>query len=300
MNLPKKGPDLKLSGLKVPDFLLDLYHDLRERHLLPLVVLLLIGIVAAPIALGGSSTPDAPTAGGGAVATPSAVPSGTDLVVAKAAPGLRSYQKRLRRLKAKDPFKQQFTESESTTAAGAAPETTASASSEGSSLPTGAASVPATATPEPATEGSGPTETQTKYATSTIDVRIVPVSQGSDGAAAKAQPSVRRGLPELTMLPDRNTPAAVFMGTSADDSKALLLVSSDVNSIFGDGQCVVGSQLCQLLALEPGLPETFVYGPQNRTYRIEILKIDQIVSDKPQRAALGDPKKTDTKAPKSE
>ena len=50
---------------------------------------------------------------------------------------------------------------------------------------------------------------------------------------------------------------------------------------------MIGSQTCQLLALEPNLPETFVYGPQERTYRIELLKIDRTYAAKPRRATLG-------------
>jgi hypothetical protein len=104
-------------------------------------------------------------------------------------------------------------------------------------------------------------------------------------AEPKAQ--VRRDLPELTMLPARATPAVTYMGVSKDGKKALLLVSSDVESIFGEAKCIVGSQSCQLLALEPQMPETFVYGPHERTYRIELLKISRTVSAKPRRAALG-------------
>ena len=89
------------------------------------------------------------------------------------------------------------------------------------------------------------------------------------------------------MLPARKTPAATYMGVSSDGKKALFLISSDVESIFGEGKCLIGSQTCQLLALEPGLPETFVYGPQERTYRIELLKIDETLTAKPRRASLG-------------
>ena len=46
MNLFKKGPELKLSKLKVPDFVADLYYDLHDRRLLPLVALLVVGIIA--------------------------------------------------------------------------------------------------------------------------------------------------------------------------------------------------------------------------------------------------------------
>ena len=60
MNFLKKGPELKLSEIKVPRFLEDLYLDLKERHLLPVTAILLVGIVAVPFVLGQSS--DAPEA----------------------------------------------------------------------------------------------------------------------------------------------------------------------------------------------------------------------------------------------
>src|SRR6185437_5263067 len=104
---------------------------------------------------------------------------------------------------------------------------------------------------------------------------------------SKPKAEVRRNLPELTMLPARKTPAATYIGLSNDGKKALFVVSSDVVSLFGEGKCVIGSQTCQLLALEPNLPETFVYGPQERSYRIELLKIDRAYTAKPRRATLG-------------
>jgi hypothetical protein len=135
------------------------------------------------------------------------------------------------------------------------------------------------------------TVTKTRYASDTIDVRIVTVSHESaeqkKAKKSKPQAQVRRNLPELTMLPARATPAATYIGLTNDGKKALFVVSSDVVSLFGEGQCVIGTQSCQLLALEPGLPETFVYGAEERTYRIELLKIDQTLSAKPRRASLG-------------
>jgi cytoskeletal protein RodZ/TfoX/Sxy family transcriptional regulator of competence genes len=298
MNFPKKGPELKLSEVKVPDFVYDLYYDLKERHLLPLVALLAISIVVVPIALsrttGSSAEEEAP------VATPSvAGGEASTLTVARSAPGLREYRRRLRHARALDPFR-------AASEAAAASEASATASSSevpvapevtepGSYAPVEAPveSAPPVSYPSEfeATGTTTVTKTQTKYASQTVDVRIVTVPQGQGGEPPKsAKPSdeVRRGLPELTMLPSRESPAAVFMGTSADGKKALFLVSSDVQSIFGDGRCIVGSATCQLLALERGVPETFVYGKQAKTYRIEILKIDQQLTDKPRRAALGE------------
>ena len=103
---------------------------------------------------------------------------------------------------------------------------------------------------------------------------------------AKPHAQVRRNLPELTMLPARATPAAAYIGLTNDGKKALFVVSSDVVSLFGEGACVIGTQSCQLLGLEPGLPETFVYGPQEKSFRIELLKIGTTLSAKPHRASL--------------
>ena len=46
-----KMPKLKGSDAKVPPVLADLYYDLRDRRLLPLIALILVAIVAAPFLL---------------------------------------------------------------------------------------------------------------------------------------------------------------------------------------------------------------------------------------------------------
>ena len=144
---------------------------------------------------------------------------------------------------------------------------------------------------ESGSTGSDGGKTRTRYAADAIDVRIVTVpprsTERKQGKKAEPQTQVRRNLPELTMLPTRQVPAATYIGLSNDGKKALFVVSSDVVSLFGEGKCVIGSQTCQLLALEPGLPETFVYGTEERTYRIELLKINKTYSAKPRRATLG-------------
>jgi hypothetical protein len=308
MNFLKKGPELKLSELKVPGFVQDLYYDLKDRHLLPLVALLIVAMVAAPIYFkdsGGSEGGSAATPG--AAATGSSTAAGETLVVARSEPGLRDYRRRLRRYRALDPFAGGGAEEvglEGTEASGAGPSAAAAAAPEASAEGTvtsgetiSPVEVPAEVPSFPEssagpTESSTPrtvTKTETRYATDTIDVRIVAVRQGSADAKKKAKPKaeVRRNLPELTMLPARKTPAATYMGLTNDGKKALFVVSSDVVSVFGEAKCVIGSQTCQLLALEPDLPETFVYGPQERTYRIELLKIDHSFAAKPRRASLG-------------
>jgi hypothetical protein len=287
-----KDPEIKLPKLKAPGFLVDLYYDLDERHLLPVVAILIVAIVAIPLLLSGSSDSEAGDSSAETGATESAAsnPKQSAVMVAKATPRLRDYQRRLDHLKPKDPFKPHYVESEEGEAA-------ASSSAAGESGGTTEAG-PAT-TVETGDESSGggaspgsapdPTKSKVTFFSYAIDVRIVPVSAGG-GQPSQAEPSVRRDLPPLVMLPSRDTPALTYIGPSRDGKKAIMLVSDEVTALFGDSNCIVGSQNCQMLALEPELPETVVFGPQARTYRIELLKIQIELSKHLNRAALGKPK----------
>jgi hypothetical protein len=291
MNMLKKGPEVKLPEMKVPGFLSDLYYDLRDRRLLPLVAVLAVAIVAVPIAFSDSSIPDAPLASS-AIATPGIAVDESGLVVAKATPGLRDYRRRLDELTARNPFKQQYTKPAS--ADGGSSD---SSSEGGSTVSTGSTST-GTTTYTPSTAPSGSPTGELRYFTFAIDVRVVQVPGGDErvspdeeGSSGEPKATVRRNLPPLTPLPGRDTPAATYMGVSKDRRKALLLISDNVRSIFGDARCVVGTQSCQLLAIEPGVPVTFVWGANGRTFRIELLKIELVVTDELNKAPLGKPDK---------
>jgi hypothetical protein len=290
MNMLKRGPELKKPDIKVPDFLLDIYYDLRERHLLPLVALLIVAIVAVPFLLGGSSETESEE-DGSAIATPSSVIPSSKLVVAKSAPGLRDYHRRLSGEHAKDPFVQQYTADEGQGEGGEAESSTGAEESSTVTVESSETSTETSAgTPSEGGSDEPPEEGQLKYYSWAIDVRVAPVSSG-DGKD-KPEASVRHDLPDMTMLPSRDVPALTFIGVTKDAKRAVMLVSDKVTGLFGDGVCIVGSEACQLLALEPGLPETVVYGADSRTYRIELLKLRLLKTDKLNVAPLGDkPKK---------
>lgn len=282
MNMLKKGPELKMPDIKVPDFLLDIYYDLRERHLLPLVAILLVALVALPFVIGHSSS-DSETEAESAVATPSTAPPSSELLVAKATPGLRDYRKRLRGKHTKDPFVQKYAGGEGEPGVG-------SSSSGGEE---GGAESGTTEPTEPIETGAGseegndepPEGGHLRYYSWAIDVRVVPVSSGK--SKDKPEASVRHDLPDMTMLPSRKVPALTFIGVTKDAKRAVMLVSDKVTGLFGDGICIVGSEACQLIALEPGLPETVVYGANSRTYRIELLKLHLMKTDELNVAPLG-------------
>jgi hypothetical protein len=285
MNMLKKGPELKMPDLKVPDFLLDIYYDLRERHLLPLVGILLIALVALPIMLSSGSDSSEPEA---ATATPSATVPASELVVAKAAPGLRDYRHRLAGTP-KDPFKQHYTGSEgaATEGVGAAPTGGEESSVTVDSSESSESSVETIETPETTSpsEGNGEPagDAHLRYFSFAIDVRVTP------GSSEKKKPeaTVRHNLPDMTMLPSRGVPALTFVGVTKDEKNAVMLVSDRVTGLFGDAKCIEGTERCQLIALEPGVPETVVYGADSRTYRIELLELRLLKTDKLNVAPLG-------------
>ncbi len=284
MNFLKKGPEIKLSGLKVPGFLEDVFLDLKDRHLLPVAAILLVALVAVPIAISdspGSEEALPPEAR----ASQNPIGMNTGALVAKASPGLRAYERRLDGRGMTDPFRavgggESEAEAESTGAAEAESPATSSLESPGTTE-----SSPPSSTYVPSESGSGdpPTQSDLVHYSYAIDVRIT-------GGTGKKKTTVRKNLPGLTMLPSRETPAIVYMGSTKDGKKAVMTISSDVKSIFGDAKCILGSETCQMLAMETGLPETFVYGGAEKTYTIELLKIELVESAKLNKAALGNPK----------
>jgi hypothetical protein len=95
-----------MSQFQSPQALTDLYRDLRDRRLLPLVVVLVVGMAVVPIALSSSPEGAAPAAPlPGAAAVKSNVPE-EQIVIAN--PGVRDYQRRLDGETPVDPFVQKF------------------------------------------------------------------------------------------------------------------------------------------------------------------------------------------------
>ncbi|MBW8058834.1 MAG: hypothetical protein FVQ78_00575 [Solirubrobacterales bacterium] len=274
-----KGPQLKMPELKAPAFAVDLFHDLRDRRLLPLIGVVLAAIVAVPLLLGGGSEESGapPTAAGAAGAGGQPGVEAARLTVVQSNPGLRDYRKRLAGRGATDPFKQRYSGSalkgaklnsqaeSSSSSTTTSTSTTTTVEASGSESPASGAPSDGGSSPS----GGGKGRTGTGAAAFEIDVRVF----------HNGKQQVRRGLPEMTRLPSKEKPAVVFIGVTGNARKALLLVSSNVESVLGDAKCLLGSKTCDLLAVEPGFPETFVFA-DGRSYRIKIQKITPVVSRK--------------------
>lgn len=250
----KKGPEI---SLKPPQVLTDLYADLRDRHLLPLVVLLLAGIVAAPVLLGDEKEeePFAP-----APAPPQKAVDPASFTVVPAEPQLRDYRRRLEGRQAQNPFEPAIsTSSPDASGAGDGGE---SSSGEGAAAGGGSAAESVESLPPDTSESS----TQNYRITPAVDLRL--------GVAGNVHP--RPAVPALTKLPSPKNPIVVFMGISKR-KQPLFLVTSRVNSYQGPVRCAVDKFNCQLLEVVGRAPVDFAFGPNNHHFLLTVEEIVAIV-----------------------
>jgi hypothetical protein len=263
-----------MKSWKVQKFFGDVVYDLRNRGLLPVVVLLLIAIVAIPVVVtrgGSSSAPIADTA-----AVQEAVASAPEAQSAVVAyePGLRKYQDRLDKLSPKDPFEQQFS-----AAVQAATELSGTVSAGGDTGAAPSGGEPS-GTVEPTSGGDSSTKKQkkkrkkstTKYYSFQADVMVGEVS-GPLQSLTNVAP--------LTPLPSETAPMLIYLGPNAGGQYGLFLVSNKVSQQSGPGICVPAPDDCALLALSPGQTEDLVYDADGKTYRIQLVGLRRVVSSTP-------------------
>ncbi|HEX6603183.1 MAG TPA: hypothetical protein VF030_11130, partial [Solirubrobacterales bacterium] len=239
--MKRLGPELKKPDLKVPGVLRDLYNDLRDRRLLPLVALVLVAIVAVPFLL-SESPEEEPAAVPPLGITPGEAEQASELTVVPATPGLRDYRRRLRARSATNPFKQRYTEpvlkgaklqSESETSGGEK-----SSKSKTDTSSSGGIVVDETTGGDQGNGdrgGDNPDQQlppDTRLFTFAIDVQIAKTETLPDGTVKMGQPERRNGVKPLTPLPGAATPVVTYLGADLEKGRLLLMVSKDVTASF--------------------------------------------------------------------
>ncbi len=300
------GPKIELSQLKVPPIARDVYQDLRDRRLLPLVALVLVAIVAVPFLLSSGGAEPSEEA---APVAPEAAIETSDIEVVKATPGLREPGKRLAARRAKDPFRQHFTGAAvSTEAAVSAPSSTTTGTSGGGSGSSagGAVEPPPSPGPSATPPTAPPAETPSSgggagsggssghggspgkdgpsgpvvFYTYAADLKLVKTEVDEHGKKTGSETEERERVVPSTVLPSPKQQVVTYMGISPKTRKPLFLVSTDVTAIFGDAKCASGTDTCQLLEMEPTFPEVFVYGENGLRFKITVLDIEPVAVDK--------------------
>ena len=271
--------------MKRPQALDDLYRDLRDRKLLPLVGLLLAAIIAVPFALSGSSDP--PTSSEPPVAdiVPADAPEAQAAVLAEN-PGLRDYRQRLDALKSKNPFQQQFETSgiEQTTVGtptqdtGSVAEVTSGSTSTPSTdtASAGSGSTTSTSTTDTTAGGVDVDETDTEPQPQFYSFRL-DLQYGVEGDVKQ-----HKNVKVLDIL----NPVGAFIGVIEDGSRAYFALSSDVTAVSGDGTCVPDPADCEFLALKAGKSQLLTYqapaAAEPVVYRLALDEIRLVKVKKPQ------------------
>jgi hypothetical protein len=268
-----------MSAWKVQKFFGDLVYDLRSRNLLPVVLMLAVGIVAVPFLISrGSSGNGTVSVGPSASAVTS--PEAQNAVVAYHPPGIRNLKQRLNDLGPKNPFVQQFAGSgsqaagsSSTTLDGVVPNTGSIPGLNGAGTGGGGSTGGSGGSGNSGGSGSsGGGNTQTVYSYYQTDITI---------GEAGGTPVPAHNLTQFQFLPSPDKPALVYLGTASSGKQALFLVSKDVPSVGGNGVCFPSADACQLLGLNAGAGADFYYGPDGKTYHVQVTKIKHVTSSKP-------------------
>ena len=249
-----------MKSWKIQKFFGDVVYDLRNRGLLPLAVLLIVAMVAAPILIMRSSGGEgAPPSTELAAKTAAELAPENQAAVLAYDPGVRNYRERLNDAVSKNPFKQQF--SAPVVAAGdAAADSGASDSGGGGG--------------SPATGGSVESSSSTKYFFYETDVAV-----GTAGGKLQR----RNKIDVFSFLPSEKAPVLVFLGNVAvgGTNAAAFLVAEDVTAVAGGGDCFPSPDACQMLALKPGATADLTYAVDNQIYRIKVLRVELVTTKKP-------------------
>jgi hypothetical protein len=284
-----QGPDLKIPDVKVPRFVMDVYYDLRDRRLLPLMALVVVAIAAVPFLLGGDTEEVQPPSSGDTAQSSIAAPEAR-LTVVEAKPGLRDYRRRLRRRSPTDPFKQRYT-----------------------SLPEEAQLKSVEVTPTGDVAGSS-VESVPEIGESVTEVDetdAAPDAGGNGGAPAPSggargpddglqegrlygfRPDLRFGvagsdaltlyreLPLGKLLPAEN-PVLLFIGVTQNGKRALFSLTPEVSLVRGDGDCIGGARSCSLLSIQAGQAVDVLTDQPGRTFRLRIERIEFVQIPTPQ------------------
>ena len=259
---------------KVQKFAGDVVYDLRNRNLLLPVVGLLIALVAVPvlIAKGSSDGGVGPFGFGGSSAQSSPE---TENAVVVYHPGVRNFKKRLSHLGAKDPFTQQYTNAPSSSSSSA----DSLAQALGGSSTSGTTGVGGGSTHSGGGGGGGgnsPGTVKQKPQKTTYFWWESDVQVGEAGTELATQNSVK----PFQFLPSPDKPVLTYIGT-VGGNQAVFLVSNDVVSIGGEGTCFPSVDACQLLGLNAGKGADLIYGPDGKTYHVQVLRVRRVTSSKP-------------------
>ncbi len=251
--------------------------DLVHKKLWPLAVLLLAGIIAVPVLLGGGSAPVAPPAGEVVAGTAGDEPALLTLDQGGRAERLGAVRR------SADPFRRVAKPRDADADGGGNANTVADAAAfvrkafggivggggsgggaSAAAAPGGSAGGGAAPTPSP-TPAPAPVTPPRKVADDADEGSSIDLRFGRSGRLREL-----RDVPPLTPLPSADDPFFVFVGVLDDGKTARFLVSSDAVAT-GDGSCKPSKTACERIELVAGDTEFFDFtGPDGEVVQFQL------------------------------
>jgi hypothetical protein len=265
---------MKLDSDKAMEVLAKVVKELRANRLWPLAVVLLVAIVAVPIALSksASSTPVA-------AVPPAALPSGPGTTLPALNVQSSSSQSRLRG-RGRDPFAQPGTSKSGTTGPTS---TTGTGSSTATTGPSGTAttSTSASSSPPTSTPSTPPPITPTKKPTpaptglgSTESYQVAFAITNSSGGLDTTDP-----LERLSVLPSEQQPLLIELGVLKSGKRVLFAVQPGT-VVGGPGTCTPGPIDCQILSLGQDQTEEVGFQSSGGTVPVALFAVTTITAGK--------------------
>jgi hypothetical protein len=258
-------------------FLLDLWHDLREKRLAPVAVVLLLGLVAVPVLLAKPAQDPGPAP---VVAAPKkgdreALAALTEIKLGKDVDGQGST---LGVFDPDNPFKPPKGKLKNTDSVATAGPTDVTGTPGGS--PTGSSgddsgggisiggdvNIGGGGLP-----GSGvtPGDGTTPDTKTTVYKYVVDLTFKANGRTRHI-----KGMEKLDMLPSDSSPLLIFMGVTANGGDAVFLVDSTLEAA-GEGRCKPSEDECAFAYIGPGSEYVFTE-EDGDTYTVEIDEIRKV------------------------
>ena len=277
------------------NFLSDLWHDLLEKRLWPVAVVLLAALVAVPVVLSKSSedAPAPPPVATEARDVPeprelkglaevkleeASVGTGSSLDTFDPSNPFRPPNKVIQGSKEADAGGGSDAGPGSATAGGSGSKDAGTATGGGGSAPTDTGTV-VTGGGDTGDTGSGDTGGGDTTTTTTQYAYVADVTFASDARTRKI-----KGMERLDMLPSESSPLLLFLGVTADGGNAVFLVDSTLDAA-GEGRCKPSRSECAFLYLGAGSEHEFV-DDEGASYRLKVDEIRKVkVGAKPSASA---------------
>ena len=293
-----------MKDIRPPQFLNDVYRDLRDRHLLLPAIALVVALIAVPVLL---KSKDEPVPQAAVVVDRGSDSELTAAVLADNSVSVRNYKKRLAALKSTNPFKPAFQGGDSSSGG--------DGSGGGSSSPTSATTAAAgggTGTIDYPTETGTPNDLSINDGTqnttvdeTTVDDTTVDETGGNGNGGngnggnqpssqdvevvnhlvtrrvdvmigLQGNPKLHENVKPMTILPDAEAPVVAYLGTDEKGKRAAFVVAKGATLAGGTAACVPAPENCLYITLQKGETATLDFGTDGQTYDLRLLQIRDV------------------------